>query len=80
MLHVDQFLRHAGFILIVGLNNVFQAKATLQSLIDNFPQQGVKEAARKKMQEIEKRQIEIQREQEQDTLETVEIDTLDNNR
>ena len=64
----------------VGLNNVFQAKATLQSLVDNFPQQSVKEAARKKMQEIDKRQIEIQREQEQDTLETVEIDTLDNNR
>ena len=33
----------------VGLNNVFQAKATLQSLIDHFPQQNVKEAARKKM-------------------------------
>ncbi|HXR79334.1 MAG TPA: tetratricopeptide repeat protein, partial [Saprospiraceae bacterium] len=64
----------------VGLNNVFQAKATLQSLIDNFPQQSVKETARKKMQEIDKRQIEIQREQEQDTLETVELDSIDNNR
>jgi len=42
--------------------------------------QNKKEAARKKMQEIDKRQIEIQREQEQDTLETVEVDTLDNNR
>ena len=63
----------------VGLNNVFQAKATLQSLIDNFPQQSIKEAARKKMQEIDKRQIEIQQQQDQDTLETIEVDTLDNN-
>jgi len=62
----------------VGLNDVFQAKATLQSLIDNFPQQNVKEAARKKMQEIDKRQVELQIEQEADTLET--IDTIDNNR
>ncbi|HZB12379.1 MAG TPA: tetratricopeptide repeat protein [Chryseolinea sp.] len=62
----------------VGLNDVFQAKATLQSLIDNFPQQNVKEAARKKMQEIDKRQVELQQEQEGDTLET--IDTIDNNR
>jgi hypothetical protein len=57
------------------LNNVFQAMLHFVS-IDNFPQQSVKEAARKKMQEIDKRQIEIQREQEQDTLETV--DTIDN--
>jgi hypothetical protein len=40
----------------------------------------VKEAARKKIQEIEKKQIELQQEQEQDTLGTVEIDTVDNNR
>ncbi len=61
----------------VALNNVFQAKATLQSLIDNFPSQNVKEAARKKLQEIDKQQIE-QQAVEEDTLET--INTIDNNR
>jgi TolA-binding protein len=62
----------------VGLNNTFQARHTLQSLVDNFPSQNVKEAAQKKIQEIDKRQIEEQQTQEQDTLET--INTIDNNR
>ncbi|HZI26060.1 MAG TPA: tetratricopeptide repeat protein, partial [Chryseolinea sp.] len=62
----------------VALNNVFQAKATLQSLIDNFPSPTVKEAARKKIQSIDQRQVEEQKVLEQDTLET--INTIDNNR
>lgn len=60
-----------------ALNNAFQARATLQSLVDNFPLQNIKEAARKKIQELDK-QIEQQQTQEQDTLET--INTIDNNR
>jgi TolA-binding protein len=62
----------------VGLNNNFQATATLQSLIDHFPLQHVKEAARKKMAEIEKLETEQEQAQEQDTLDT--IDTIDTNR
>jgi Spy/CpxP family protein refolding chaperone len=62
----------------VALNNTFQAKGTLQSLVDHFPLQNIKEAARKKIQEIDKRQMEEQQTQEQDTLET--INTIDNNR
>ena len=61
----------------VAMNNVFQAKATLQSLVEHFPAQHVKEAARKKILEIDKRQIEEQKKQEADTLDAV--DTIDNN-
>lgn len=53
-----------------ALNNTFQAKGTLQSLIDHFPSQQVKEAARKKLQEIESKEIQQQQAVEQDTLET----------
>lgn len=62
----------------VALNNVFQAKATLQSLIENFPQESIKEAARKKIQVIDKRQIEAQQAEVEDTVET--INTIENNR
>jgi TolA-binding protein len=62
----------------VGLNNLFQAKGTLQSLVDDFPSDSVKEAARKKIVEIDKLQMEQQKVQEADTLDT--IDTTENNR
>jgi TolA-binding protein len=62
----------------LALNNVFQAKGTLQSLVDQFPLQNVKEAARKKIAEIDALQTEQQQAEEADTLET--IDTIENNR
>ena len=62
----------------VGLNNLFQDKDTLQSLVDDFPSDSVKEAARKKIVEIDKLQMEQQKVQEADTLDT--IDTTENNR
>jgi TolA-binding protein len=64
----------------VALNNFFQAKGTLQSLVDHFPDPQVKETARKKILEVEKLQVEQQsKELEQaDTLET--LDSLDINR
>jgi TolA-binding protein len=62
----------------VAMNNVFQAKGTLESLVEHFPSQDVKEAARKKLQQIDKQQIEQQKTEAQDTLET--INTIDNNR
>jgi TolA-binding protein len=61
----------------VAMENVFQAKATLQSLIDNFPSPQVKEASRKKLMEIDKRQADEQLKQAADT---VALDTLNNNR
>jgi hypothetical protein len=65
-----------------ALGNVFQAKATLQSL-DNFPSPTIKEAARKKLAEIDKRQLDEQLKQVQDTLQedtVVEEDTVNQNR
>lgn len=50
----------------------FQARHTLQSLVDNFPLPQVKEEARKKLQELENRELERQRELEADTLELEE--------
>jgi TolA-binding protein len=61
----------------VAMENVFQAKATLQSLIENFPSQQVKEASRKKLLEIDKRQADEQLKQAADTI---AADTLNNNR
>ncbi len=68
-----------SFILLadnyVALDNIFQAKATLQSLIDKFPLQHIKEAAKKKMLEIDRRQADEQQEDLQDT-----VDIIENNR
>ncbi|MBX2946925.1 MAG: tetratricopeptide repeat protein [Cyclobacteriaceae bacterium] len=36
----------------IAMNNVFQAKATLQSLIDKFPLQHIKDAAKEKLRKI----------------------------
>ena len=61
-----------------ALNNFFQARGTLQSLVDDFPSDTVKETARKKILEIDKLQNEQQKVQEADTLDT--IDTTETNR
>lgn len=56
----------------MAMDDLFQAKATLQSLIDHFPVASVKEEARKKLMELEKQQ------QAKQLL--IEADTLDENR
>jgi TolA-binding protein len=56
----------------VAMNDTFQAKATLQSLIDNFPAQLVKDEAKRKMKEIEQAEASKQKVLEDaDTLETI---------
>ena len=50
------------------MDNVFQAKETLKSLIDGFPQQKIKDEAKAKLAVIEKGQAEKEAEAEQDTL------------
>jgi TolA-binding protein len=57
----------------VAMNNTFQAKATLQSLIDKFPLQTIKDAAKDKLKKIEEAESEARQKQ-------VQADTLDNNR
>jgi TolA-binding protein len=57
----------------VAMNNTFQAKATLQSLIDKFPLQTIKDAAKDKLKKIEEAESEAKQKQ-------VQADTLDNNR
>ena len=56
----------------VAMDDLFQAKATLQSLIDHFPVASVKEEARRKLMELEK--------QQQTKQMLIEADTLDENR
>jgi TolA-binding protein len=50
-------------------NNVFQARATLQSLIDKFPQQTVKDEAKVKLKQLEQTEAAKQKALEADTLE-----------
>jgi TolA-binding protein len=52
----------------VAMDDLFQAKATLQSLIDNFPLQHVKEAAKTRLKEIEQTELDKQKAAEADTL------------
>jgi TolA-binding protein len=63
-----------AFLLIadnfVGLDNTFQAKATLQSLIENFPLENTVAEAKKKLKEIE---AEEEKKQQQ-----IQADTVDN--
>ncbi len=69
----DQWVGKSYLLLadnFVGLEDTFQAKATLQSLIENFPLESVKTAAREKLNEIEKLEQEKQQKIEADTLET----------
>lgn len=48
---------------------VFQAKSTLQSLVDHFPTQNVKDEAKRKLAELEQREAEKTKQTEADTLE-----------
>jgi TolA-binding protein len=45
----------------IAMDDAFQAKATLQSLIENFPLENVKAEARRKLQEIERSEMEKQK-------------------
>ncbi len=56
----------------IAMEDVFQARATLQSLIDHFPQQAVKDEAKKKLMQLDQ--------QEADKQKKIEADTTDNNR
>lgn len=71
----DEWVGKAFLLLadnFIAMGNVFQAKATLESLINNFPLEHVKTTARDKMKAIEESELkEKQR---------IEADTLDNNR
>jgi TolA-binding protein len=60
----------------VAMGQVFQARATLQSLVDNFPLQAVKDQASAKLTDIDKAETAKQKALEVDTLGT---DTLETN-
>jgi hypothetical protein len=53
-----------------AMGDLFQAKATLQSLVEHFPLENVKQEAQRKLKEIEKAELE--------TKQKVEADTIDN--
>lgn len=61
----------------VAMNDLFQAKATLQSLIDHFPLQSIRDSASARLREIERMEAERQQEVSADSL---GVDTLQNNR
>ena len=61
----------------VAMDQLFQARATLQSLVDNFPLQSVKDAAKTRLREIDRAEAEREKMLEADTL---ELDTLQTNR
>jgi TolA-binding protein len=62
-----------SFLLIADVffaqDDYFQAKATLQSLISDFPSETVKEEARKKLQTVLEKELEIENQQKADTVE-----------
>ncbi|MBA4056897.1 MAG: hypothetical protein C0490_19440, partial [Marivirga sp.] len=55
-----------------AMDQVFQAKATLQSLIEHFPLQTIKDEAKRKLLQLDQIDAEKQK--------SIEADTLDNNR
>ncbi|MEX2336284.1 MAG: tetratricopeptide repeat protein [Fulvivirga sp.] len=63
----------------IALDDVFQAKGTLKSVIENFPLEDVREKARNKLAAIEQMEKEERREQknESDSL-TIDIEDVDN--
>ncbi|HPM32747.1 MAG TPA: tetratricopeptide repeat protein [Chryseolinea sp.] len=54
----------------MAMDDIFQTRATLQSLIDNFPLQAVKDEAKRKMQLLDQQQLDKQPKVETDTTET----------
>lgn len=61
----------------MAMDQVFQARATLQSLVENFPLQSVKDDASAKLKAIDKAEAEKQKAMEADTVAT---DTLQTDR
>jgi TolA-binding protein len=61
----------------LAMDQVFQARTTLQSLVDNFPLQAVKTAAANKLRDIDRAEADKRQRLEADTLET---DSLESNR
>ncbi|MBL0744328.1 tetratricopeptide repeat protein [Chryseolinea lacunae] len=56
----------------VAMDDLFQAKATLQSLIDKFPLQNVKDEAKRRLSQLDQKEAERQKQ--------IQADTVDNNR
>jgi tetratricopeptide (TPR) repeat protein len=52
-----------------AMEDIFQAKATLQSLVDHFPLQNVKDEAKRKLSALEQLEAEKEKQTETDTLE-----------
>ncbi|HEX6889379.1 MAG TPA: tetratricopeptide repeat protein [Chryseolinea sp.] len=52
-----------------AMDDIFQAKATLQSLIDHFPLQHVKDEAKRKLNALDQLEAEKQKQTDADTLE-----------
>jgi hypothetical protein len=53
----------------VAMDQIFQARATLQSLIDNFPLKDVKDLAARRLREMDAAEAERKRQIEADTVE-----------
>jgi TolA-binding protein len=53
----------------VAMDQIFQARATLQSLVENFPLEHIRNAAANKLKEMEKAEAEKRKRMESDTLE-----------
>ena len=66
----------------LAMDQIFQARATLESLVENFPLASVKDAASAKLKEIDREEEQRKQKLEADTLEmeALETDTLQNNR
>jgi hypothetical protein len=62
----------------LAMDQVFQARATLQSLVDNFPLQTVKDEATAKLKAIDKAQADKQKALE--AADTTSTDTLQTDR
>jgi TolA-binding protein len=67
----DQWVGKSYLLLsdnFVATNDIFNARNTLQSLIDNFPLPEVKEQARIKLKQLEQLEVDEQKKIEADTL------------
>jgi hypothetical protein len=51
------------------MGDIFQAKGTLQSLVDHFPQKAVKEEAQRKLKLLEEQQLQQKSVMERDSVE-----------
>jgi hypothetical protein len=51
-----------------AMGEMFQAKGTLKSLIDNFPSQAVKDQARERLKKLDDEDLKKQKQEEQDTI------------